>query len=380
MNNVITASRMNSLMACPRQHFWSYEVGLTKEDSAHALRFGSAWHRAIEARWNGLTYEEALVMAIPEGIDLDEFSCATLAALLAGYYDHYGSRENVGKSEPEQQFDFSIEGTHFTMQGKIDNIGLMRNQTHALIESKTTSDQLNSDSDYWLRLAFNLQVFQYFDAACQLGYDISTVYYDVCRKPSIRPLKSVNELDEQGRKIIVDPNGKRVFKTKKVKVKVGKGKKAKLETKEVEDLESPIQSANKENGWTIKQAPETADQFSERLWKDTLERSDFYFCRREIPILEDDLRQFYTQRLSLVKLIEHYRSEENSEARDPEAWPRHVSTDTCNFCRYKSFCLSNLTVDINNPPQGFSIKPFNPELSYATTTETDSSDASGTAS
>ena len=40
MNNIITASRMNSLMNCPRSHFWSYEVGLTKEDSAHALRFG----------------------------------------------------------------------------------------------------------------------------------------------------------------------------------------------------------------------------------------------------------------------------------------------------------------------------------------------------
>ena len=75
-----------------------------------------------------------------------------------------------------------------------------------------------------------------FDAAGKLGYDISMVYYDVCRKPAIRPYKSVNELDEQGRKIIVDSSGKRVFKTKKVKVKVGKGKKAKEETKEVEDF------------------------------------------------------------------------------------------------------------------------------------------------
>ncbi len=356
-------------MNCPRSHFWCYEVGLTKEDSAHALRFGSAWHRAMEARWNGWTYEEALAIAIPEGIDLDAFSCATLAGLLAGYYDYYGPRENVGKSEPEQQFDFSIDGTHFTMQGKIDNIGLMENGTHALIESKTTSDQLTPDSNYWLRLAFNLQVFQYFDAGGKLGYDISVVYYDVCRKPSIRPLKSVNELDEQGRKIVVDKDGKRMFKKKWVEVAIvgkGKKKKSKMNEMEVDDEESPIQSANTAKGWTIKQAPETPDQFSERLWRDTVARPSFYFCRREIPILEDELRQFYKQRLSLVKLIQHYRSQETTDinlgVRDPEAWPRHVSTNTCDFCRYKSFCLSNLTIDIDNPPFGFAVKPFNPEL------------------
>jgi len=378
MNNIITASRMNSLMNCPRSHFWAYEVGLTKEDSAHALRFGSAWHRAMEARWNGWTYDEALAFAIPEGIDLDEFSCATLAGLLAGYYDYYGQRENVGKSEPEQQFDFEIEGTHFTMQGKIDNIGLLKNKTHALVESKTTSDQLTPDSNYWLRLAFNLQVFQYFDAAAKLGYEITQVYYDVCRKPSIRPLKSVNELDSEGRKIVVNKLGERVFKKKRIKEKVGKGKKAKEEIREVEDLEKPIQSANKENGWELKQAPETPDQFSERLWRDTIARPDFYFARREIPILEDELRQFYVQRLSLIKLIQHYRSQETTDinlgVRDAEAWPRHVSTNTCDFCRYKSFCLSNLTIDIDNPPQGFAVKPFNPELEvYATTTETNDS-------
>ena len=108
MNNVITASRMNSLINCPRAHFWSYEIGLTREDTAQALHFGSAWHRAMEARWQGCNYETALAIAIPEGIDLNEYACATLAGLLAGYYDHYGPKETVGSLQPEIQFDEPI--------------------------------------------------------------------------------------------------------------------------------------------------------------------------------------------------------------------------------------------------------------------------------
>ena len=393
MNNTITASAMNSLLHCPRSFFWSHEVGLQKEGAGLALRFGSAWHRAMEARWRGAEYGDALALAIPEGIDLDVYMCATLAGLLAGYYDHYGPIEKIGRSEPEQQFDEAIEGTHFRMQGKIDNIGLIENMTHALVESKTTGDDISPDSEYWLRLRFNVQVLQYVDASRKMGYDVTEVYYDVTRKPSIRPLKSVPELDERGRKIIVDKNGKRAYATKKIKTIVGKGKKAKTEIREVPDLDKPRQSEDHVKGYTLKYHPESPDEFCNRLWRDTLARPDFYFSRREVAILEDALRQFENQRLALVKMVEHFREQEDvglisekklpegdvvyfvngdwsyDKPRDPEAWPRNVSTNTCNFCQYKSFCLNNVTPDLNNLPREFSIKPFNPELDYAATPE-----------
>ena len=383
MNNTLTASRMNSLMHCPRQHFWSFEIGLHRESAGVALRFGSAWHRAMEARWNGASYEEALAPAIPEGIDLGAMDCATLAGLLAGYYDYYGPREDVGKSEPEQQFDVELcDG--WRAHGKIDNLGLMNDDSHALVESKTTSDSVDANSDYWLRLRFNLQVFQYFDAAKKLGYDVSNVYYDVTRKPVIRPLKSVPELDKQGRKIVVDKNGQRVYATKTENVKIGSGKKAKVEYREVPNLDKPVQSASAAKGYVIKCHAETPDEFCDRLWRDTVARPAFYFCRKEIPILEDELEQFQRQRLAMVGIIEHLRSQEGgkfvtredefgrvetAQSRDPEAWPRNVSTNTCNFCAFKSFCLSNNPIDINNPPEGYYIK-INPELNYATNSET----------
>ena len=374
MNNIITASRLNSLIHCPRSHFWAYEVGLAKESAGIALRFGSAWHRAMEARWKGANYGDALALAIPEGIDLDEYSCSTLAALLAGYYDHYGPKENIGQSEPEQEFALDISDTHFTMQGKIDNIGAMNNGSYALVEAKTTSDSVYSDSDYWLRLRFNLQVFQYLDASRKMGYDISKVYYDVVRKPMIKPLKSVPALDDNGRKIVLDKNGDRVFAKKKIKETVGKGKKAKVVECEVNNLDRPKQSAGPDE--VLKCAPESPDQYCDRLWKDCADRPEFYFCRKEIPIIEAEFQQFERQRLAMIKVISHYRSQETTDVnlgdRDPEAWPRNVSTHTCNFCAYKSFCLQNITIDLENLPPGYSIKQFNPELSYAPTEETNS--------
>lgn len=315
MNNILTASRMNSLIHCPRAHFWTYEIGLQREDSAgFALRFGSAWHRAMEYRWLGKSYNEALAYAIPEGVDIDEIGCATIAALLAGYYDYYGPKETMAKSYPEGQFDHAIDGTTFRAQGKIDNLGYKRNKTNVVWESKTTGDSIKPDSDYWLRLRFNIQLYQYYFAATERGWDIQEIIYDVTRKPSIRPKQ------------------------------VGKG--------------------------TAKHM-ETADEYCDRLWKDTIARPEFYFCRKEVPILESDVEQFVNQRFALVKVIEHYRTMEYgypAGKRDQEAWPRNVSVDTCNFCQYKSFCLRNEILDLENLPQGYSIKPFNPELeTYAET-------------
>jgi len=318
MNNIITASRQNSLLHCARAHFWAYEIGLQKETTSIALHFGSAWHRAMEYRWLGKSYDDALAYAIPEGIELDQMTCSTIAALLAGYYDHYGTRERVGKLNPEEEFEHPIEGTNFTARGKIDGLGTLKRGGSVIVESKTTGDSITPDSDYWLRLRFNIQLYQYYDAALNKGWDIREVIYDVTRKPSIRP-KAI---------------GKKELKHK-----------------------------------------ETPDEFCDRLYQDTLVRPEFYFCRKEVPILESDFQQFKNQRVALCRMIEDFRAHENCEPylgqRDQEAWPRNVSTNTCNFCAYKSFCLQNIQPDLDHLPEGFSIGKFNPELSYDTTPETE---------
>src|ERR1017187_2410956 len=203
-NNVITASRMNGLLRCPRQSWLSSELGFSRIQVGLALRVGSAWARGTEARWRGATYEEALAAAIPVGVALDELACATVSALLAAYYDHYGPIETFGHLEPEVQLPFRKLGIgDFVVGGKLDGLGVLKDGRQAILESKSTGDSLDPDSSFWLRLEFNIQLMQYLVESREMGWDVAVIFYDVMRKPSISP-KQVTDLDEQGRKIVTN--------------------------------------------------------------------------------------------------------------------------------------------------------------------------------
>lgn len=365
MNNVQTATRMAVLLRCARQHFWAHEVGLRKVESTLALKVGSAWARAMEARWLGEPYESALLYAMPEGIDIDAYTAESVAALLAAYYEYWGEREDMAKIHPEVQFRSALETVKcglnagpdgepielvtWTSEGKIDGLGTMKDGRSCKVEHKTTRESIAPDSDFWLRLAFNMQVWQYVTEARNLGWDLSVVFYDVVRKPAKRPCV-IAILDAEGKKIVHDATGQRVY------LKAGKNK------------GEPRQSGDKAKGYVLQERIETPAEFSERLYQDIKSRPEFYFQRREVPILDDAIEAFKRQRFALKELIEHYRSREltldDSEGfeRDPEAWPRNVSTDTCKFCSYNSFCLQNISIDLANPPAGFEMKQFNLEL------------------
>lgn len=302
MNNLLTASRQSALLRCPRLHYWRYEVGLKHETESVALRFGSAWHLAKEARSKGADYETALAAALPESVELDELSVATLGGLLAGYYKHYANDTLIKEMHREVEFSGALNGSRtFTVAGKIDGLAVLHDGRLALVEDKTTSDSLDAGSDYWLRLRWNSQLFQYILAAQELGWDVACCIYDVVRKPSIR---------------------------------------------------------QKQN--------ETVEQFGERLFADTQERPEFYFARREVPIIQSDLEEFKEQRLTLSRMILHSRNAEKRFDKPERAWARNVSEITCRTCSYQSFCLQNISVDTAHPPAGFKIE-FNPELTQPAT-------------
>lgn len=331
---------MEALLGCPRKHFWSFEIGLKPESDANALRFGKAWHMAMEARWKGASFEEALSTAIPEGVQMDEVQVATLSGLLAGYFAKYKDAEIVKELHPEVEFSYSLSGSRtFEIGGKIDGLGVLVDGRQALVESKSTGESVAAESDYWLRLRFNSQVFQYVLAARENGWNITVVIYDVVRKPAIEP-RNVPILDENGCKIVLDAEGKRVLKNNG----------------------SPRESGDTEKGYKLQTRIETPEEFGQRLAEDTLARPDFYFARREVPILEQDLAEFQTQRLTLSRMILWCRQAEKKLTKREQAWPRNISQFNCNGCAYNSFCLQNLTVDLDRPPSGFRIGQANPEL------------------
>jgi hypothetical protein len=296
---LLTASRMSAMLTCPRKHYWSYEIGLKAAEDAHALRFGSAWHTAMEARWKGAQPETCFNLAL-EGREFDEITAATLSGLLFAYCEHYNNDSGIiAEIHSEVQFETPIDGSRtFVAAGKLDGLAVLKDGRQALVEHKTAGVDIGADSDYWLRLRADSQILQYVKAARSLGWNISTVIYDVTRKPAIRQKKD-----------------------------------------------------------------ETPEQFGERLTKDALERPDFYFARREVPVLDQDLEEFEYNRIQTSRMILDRRRQQKIQERPERAWPRHVNGLVCPFCQYRGFCLQNIGVDLQAPPAGFKIeKEIHPEL------------------
>jgi PD-(D/E)XK nuclease superfamily len=340
MNNVITASRMVTTMQCLRKSYWQYEIGLRREQTSPALLIGTAWAAAQEARWNGKSYEQAVEIGFAAA-QLSAYDGAIFTGLLAGYFRFYNRKsETIKHIEPEQEFSFPLEGTEFSIAGKLDGLGVKKNNRRCMVEGKTTGESIAPDAPYWLRLKFNMQLFQYVDAAQRSGIELDEVIYDVTRKPAIRP-KDVQEVDDQNMVVVRDSQGQRVKNSR-----TGEWKK----------------TADKTKGESIAVHTETPDEFSDRLYDDTTARPDFYFARREVAILDGDLEQFKEQRIAIVETIIHRRECQFTFSTPESAWPRNVLESTCTYCPYKSFCLQNLEIDLNNPPEGFSIEAFNPEL------------------
>ncbi|MDD5704951.1 MAG: PD-(D/E)XK nuclease family protein [Kiritimatiellae bacterium] len=297
MKEMLTATRMATVLACPRKHYWRYEVGLHAVTDGMALRFGTAWHATMEGRWQGLAPEDALLAAVKDQT-FDEITVATLVGLLGAYYARYADAEVVKELHAEVEFRLPLAGSRtFDAAGKIDGLGVLQDGRLALVEHKTCGTDIASDSDYWLRLRFNQQVYQYVLAARALGWDVQLAIYDVTRKPAIR--------QKQG---------------------------------------------------------ETASEFGDRLAADAKERPEFYFARREVPILDQDLAEFEVQRLALSKQILFFRAAARSARRPEHGWPRNCGEMTCKCCEFERFCMANVSVDVGNPPAGFRVGAANPEL------------------
>jgi len=339
MKELLTSSRMSKMLSCPRAHYWRYEVGLRKESDSIALRFGSAWHRAMEARWNGALIDSAFESAIGECNDMDEVQVATLSGMLAGYYTVYAN-DPIKQMHPEVEFRHDLKGSRkFDVAGKIDGLGVMHDGRLAKIEHKSAGEDITPDSDYWLRLRGNPQVMQYVFAARQLGWDVEIVFYDVARKPMIKPLESVPVL-ENGLKIVNDVNGNRVIK------KDG----------------TPKQTADKDKGEVLLANAETPEQFGDRLATDCKTRPEFYFARREVPVLDDDMAEFEANRLAVSRMILGCKAESRKAKRPEHGWPKNLNGMTCRMCEYCGFCLQNVQVDVANLPSGFVVGEAHSEL------------------
>lgn len=352
-SNELTGSRISTYQTCPREEFYAYQLGIRREQTAHYFRMGSCFHLGLDLRAQGKSQDEAIAGAVatydqfPHWATSEEAKHEWLiereivARLLSGYF-WYWEREDIRPDirpvkiiETEGSFNVPIKNpetgratTSFSFSGKRDKIVELGDSRIAVMEHKTTSDDISPTSDYWLRLRIDSQISGYMLAAREQGYKVETVLYDVCKKPTISP-KQIPVLDDDGFKVVVDTaTGERVFNKKK----------------EGTDGD-PRQSADKEKGWVLQARVEMPEEFGDRLTDDIAARPEHYYQRQEIPRLDADLEEFATQLWQIQQQIKESQAKGRA----------FRNTSAClkqRRCPYLDICHQGINM-ANGIPAGF---------------------------
>lgn len=322
---LLTSSRVTTFLNCPRQHYYRYELGLRSVEDADALAFGSAFHKALEARANGAAFEDLFNID-----EIENFTDAKLYGLVGGYFRHYeGDADEIAQMKPEIEFGPDpIAGSRtFYGAGKIDGLATLKDGRTALVEHKTTGEEIADGADYWLRLSFNPQLYKYWIALADRGIVPDTVIYDVIRKPTIRPKVDESPKD-YAKRILEDATGEAV----QARLKSG----------------------------ALAFTPSGARKMEKR-------GAEFYYQRRHVAITQANVEEFLAQMRCVCHSLVYIKGEARTIAAkggDPaQAWARNCNGFVCDMCAYRAVCHGRVTIDPKYPPCGFRIAPPNEELS-----------------
>lgn len=313
---VVTNSELTCFRRCQREHHFAYRLGYRAIEDAEALRFGTLWHLALEAWWQG----QGLDAAIEAGTQgaIDEFEAAKIRVLLRGYDARWG-HEQHDVVAVEREFyapllnpETGAPSRTYELGGKLDV--LLRSK---FVEHKTTSEDIGLGSNYWRRLVLNPQVSTYYAGARALGHDVEACIYDVVRKPGIRP-SQVPLVDESGVKIVLDARGQRV-RTKD-------GKKWR-------------ETGSTADGYVLQTRDETPAEYEARLLEDVAANPDRYYQRGLVVRLEADEHE---AALDAWQITQAMRESERlgRHPRNPDACQRYGR-----MCAYFDVCAGEASLD-----------------------------------
>lgn len=325
--DILTPSSLSCLRRCPRQYYYRYELGLSRVRTSDALRIGTEFHLGLELYNKG--YEATKILEsigadykiIPEWATPYDWLVEgeIVCQLLTGHFWRY-EQDDVQVIETERTFELPLVNPStgrtsraFTIAGKIDVIGQLADGRTIVREYKTSGEDIGPTSNYWLRLRCDPQISQYVLATQALGYDVATVLYDVTRKPTIAPWRAT-------------PPEKRKY-TKDGYLYAGQ-----------------------------REYDETPEEFGIRFLADIGERPEYYFQRRELPILEDELAEFQVELWHQAKQL--------LQMRLYGRWYRSIDRFNCANCQFAELCLNAVHVAPDVVPSGFEfLGNRHPELS-----------------
>ncbi len=235
MKKRISHSALVLVRNCLRQYRNSYIELRRGRSVAPSLMFGGLWDRGLTAwHWgkspvDRLARALGVIMQAPPGVQRE-----TAKALILGYTARWGA-EQIATIATQVEFTVPIvhpetgeEHPAYDYTGVLDGHVRLADGREMILESKTSSEDIEPGSTYWQRVTtLDPQCSMYLLGARQQNRDVDAVLYDVTKKPALR----------QGKK-------------------------------------------------------ETAEEFGERVQNDILARPEVYFQRQEVVQLESEARAY----------------------------------------------------------------------------------------
>lgn len=301
---LLTSSRLSTLRSCPRRHYYRYELGLSRIRSADALRFGGGFHHGREAKNKGADDAAAIEQAsagyaqLPQWADPTDWAVEreTLRQLLAGHFWRYSSDE-LQFVAVEQSFQTPLINPG---SGHPSRIFMLAGKIDAIVKLPDG----------------RLAVLEYKTAGEDIGAESDYWLRLRCDPQISMYVLGARAIGFDVATVLYDVTRKPTIRLRK---------------------------------------EETPEQYGQRLLADVGERPDYYFARREVPRLEDELAEF---RLELWQQAAQLR-----DAQRADRWFRNVGKMTCSYCPFASLCLNSIQVTVDAPPSGYEVLgDVHPEL------------------
>lgn len=417
----LSASAIESFKCCPTRFKLKYIDKIVPIESTDAQRIGTNWHKVLEvlslepesvcrdcAKLNhpvttcpycggeGFLPKDTMDVAVRflwdvytiGGMLVDgrEVEYYTLLNALAGYNWYWASQEQYKTIVREYKFEVPVRSMagralpNVKLRGMIDKIVQNDQGQYLVIEHKSTSKSIDSDSTIWPHFSMGVQSYLYPGTAQQLQADgelrdwgvthkdppIYGVLFDVFHKPQISPKK----LTQKDSKEFVETG---VYCGQEFMVVENRDEESlpcnntdnTRELTEAELSEEPELLSITVNGVVVefelgaeKKAKkggtkpprpfaikETPEMFGARLLQDISERPEFYFARREVARTEGDFERFQHELLSMYQTIRLMRKHKSFFHNDSQC-------EATFRCQYLPICYANKNVE-EEVPDGY---------------------------
>ncbi len=338
----LSATAISCFKQCPYKYYLKYIKGIKRAEEPDHFRYGTNWHKIMEVisltpgsecscvqheevahfiklgcpicDGTGLVPDDIMVAVtrvidtaysrVPASMDPEDWAVerAKLLYAAAGYQWYY-QNEPLKATHTEVKFRTPIPGRtgrmvpNLLIDGVIDKV--VKHAGNMVVEHKTTSSSVASDSKYWGKLTMDTQTTLYTftlrllrdRAELNLEGDISGFYYDVFHKPGIKP-KFLSIADS---KKFVE-NAEYCGGKFEVLLEYADGNDPPIIGMKVGETTAIIEATAKPGQFKIKETP---DMYGHRLLADIVERPEYYFARRELAKTDAELDRFHEELLSV---------------------------------------------------------------------------------